>query len=80
MSGIEVVIEAVGGTGAAAALLGVAPSTVSSWRARGSIPVEHWFVLVSEASRLGRVDVTFELLARLHARRTAASTALEARP
>lgn len=64
---VDQIIDALGGTGKVADALGLSPSTISSWRARGSIPAEWWVGLVGlDASS----DLTFEALAVLHARRT----------
>lgn len=75
MDDVGQVIDAIGGTGAVAELLGVRPSTVSSWKARSSIPAEYWVRIVAEADRRGCADVTFGALAGLHARRDAATEA-----
>lgn len=68
-------IEALGGTGVVAGARQLTPSTVSSWRARGSIPAEHWRALVDLARERGVGDVTLEAFADLHARPSLDATA-----
>lgn len=53
LTSVDAVIEAVGGTSAAAALAGVGPPAVSNWKARGAIPSEY-FLSFSEAA--GKID------------------------
>lgn len=65
MGSVGQVIEALGGTGAVSAALGLPPSTVSSWRKRRSIPAQHWIGLVAIGEESG---VSFETLALLHSR------------
>lgn len=76
---VDHVIDAIGGTAAAADFLGTSRSTVSSWRARGSIPAEHWAAIVGRADEIGRPDVSFEALALMHAKQDTTDV-LEARP
>lgn len=54
LSTIEAVIDAVGGTSAAASIAGVAPGAVSNWKARGRIPAEFFFVFASRLEREGQ--------------------------
>jgi len=61
------VIDAVGGTGAAADGLSQTKSTVSGWRERG-IPSRHWISVVDFACSLGRKDISLSVLASLAAR------------
>ncbi|MBS0536997.1 MAG: hypothetical protein JSR72_23305 [Proteobacteria bacterium] len=63
------IIDDLGGTGAVAKALSCADSTVSSWRARGVIPGPNWAGIVALAAEQGRSEITFEVLARLGARR-----------
>lgn len=65
---VDDVIEAIGGTAAVAALLGIGKSTVSSWRARGSIPAEHWKAIVDRADEIECASVSLEALACMHAK------------
>ena len=44
LSSAEAVIDAIGGTAAAASLAGVGRSAVSNWKARGTIPAEQFLV------------------------------------
>lgn len=74
---VDDVIEAIGGTSAAAGICGTVKSTVSSWRARSAIPADKWQSILDEARRLGRNEVTAEALARIHAKRPEGA---EARP
>lgn len=61
------IIDELGGTGQVAAALSLSDSTVSSWRARGGIPAQHWAALVRLSSERGK-DVSLEALAELIAR------------
>lgn len=67
MQSVSDVIEAVGGVTAVSRALGKPVGTVSAWKTRESIPSEQHAALVDAAQALGRHDVTFELIARLHA-------------
>src|SRR4051812_44470428 len=51
--------------------IGVAYPTVSAWKQRGSIPSAYWRDVVRAAQRRGHMEGTAELLAELHARKTA---------
>lgn len=44
---VDQIIEALGGTNKVAAALGVGPSAISNWKARGRIPSEQYFVIKS---------------------------------
>lgn len=46
-----------------ARVLGVGASTTSEMKRRESIPVEYWPVLVDEAKRIGRSDLSLEAMA-----------------
>jgi len=48
--------------------------TVSAWGARNSIPADRWMEMVASAKRRGIKGVTFDVLARLHARPVPNST------
>lgn len=78
IASVDELIETLGDTGAVASALGLAPSTVSSWRARRSIPSDHWPALVDLARSKEINGVTFEELAALNACRAAEPA--EARP
>lgn len=51
---LDELIEALGGTAAAATKAGVTPPAVSNWRTRGRIPPEHFLRLSDEIGKLGR--------------------------
>jgi hypothetical protein len=63
---VDGIIDSLGGTTQVASALSVAKSTVSTWRARRSIPPEYWSALVRLDA--GRNEVTLEGLAALSAR------------
>jgi hypothetical protein len=65
---INDLVQELGGTTDLAHALGVELSTVSNWRKRARIPAEHWARIVSYAATVEKIDVTFELLARMHAK------------
>ena len=48
--------------------INVSPSGVSEMKRRKSIPVEHWPLIVREAKKKGREDVTMEKLAIVSAK------------
>lgn len=48
--------------------INVSPSGVSEMKRRKSIPVEHWPLIVKEAKKKGREDVTMEKLAIVSAK------------
>lgn len=50
---VDALIEAFGGTAAAAAVASVTPPAVSNWRAFGSIPSRYFVVFAEEAERRG---------------------------
>lgn len=62
------IIVALGGTGAVAGELEQSDSTVSGWQTRG-IPAPHWAAVVALAGKLGKPEITLELLADLAARK-----------
>ncbi len=68
METVADIFAALGGTSAVARLLGVNQSTASEMKRRGSIPNEYWVLLVSRASEHGVDTVTYELLAKIHAK------------
>jgi hypothetical protein len=67
------IFAALGGNSCVARLLGVGSSTTSEMKRRGRIPAEYWSDIVDAAHRLGRSDITLEVLAKLHARKPATS-------
>lgn len=48
--------------------LGVAPSRITDWKNRDSIPVAYWQRLLSAAYRRGHPEITAALLVKLHTR------------
>jgi hypothetical protein len=68
LTNCEEIIEALGGTGEVAEYCGTTASTVSSWKARKSIPAERWLDLVDLARRRDVNGITLETLATLHSR------------
>lgn len=57
LKSVEAIVDAVGGTSAAASLAGVGKSAVSNWRSRGVIPAEHFLALSDALKARGkRVD------------------------
>lgn len=69
MKTVSDLFDAFNGPTAVARTLGVNTSTASEMKRRGSIPSEYWVQIVNGAARAGVEGVTYELLARLHARR-----------
>jgi hypothetical protein len=51
--------------------IGVPYPTVSAWKQRGSIPPAYWREIVRAAGKRGHPEVTADLLADLHARKSA---------
>lgn len=62
------IFAALGGNSNVARLLGVGASAISEMKRRGRIPAEYWRDLVAAAQQRERPEITFELLATLHAR------------
>lgn len=54
LSTVDEVIEAVGGTAAAAGIAGVSPPAVSNWRGRGRIPSEKFMIFAAALRGLGK--------------------------
>lgn len=50
--------------------LGVPYPTISAWKQRGSIPAAYWWHITRAARNRGHAEITTDLLARLHARKT----------
>lgn len=75
---VDEIIDALGGTNKVAEARGLTPSTVSSWKARRSIPAERWLDLAQLARDLGVSGITVESLAVLHARRPAEAAEVRA--
>ena len=50
---VDALVEALGGTTAVAAIIGVGPSTVSNWRTWNRIPPRLFFKIEDEALRRG---------------------------
>lgn len=54
LNSVDDVIEALGGTAAAAALLGVGSPAVSNWRLRGKVPQEYFLLVGGALKGLGK--------------------------
>jgi hypothetical protein len=54
LSTVDEIIDAVGGTAAAAGICGVGLSAVSNWRSRGRIPSEKFMIFADALKRLGK--------------------------
>lgn len=67
MGSVPNLIDELGGYRAVASFLSLPPTTVASWKSRGSIAVEHWPKIVEVARERGVVGVTFDELVALHA-------------
>ena len=65
MNNIPDIVEGLGGATALAEHLGMAMTTVASWKARHSIPVEHWPKLLEIATSQG-IDLSYEQLVHIH--------------
>lgn len=66
METVSDLITALGGNAAVSRVLDHKhASTVSEWRRRGSIPVEHWPRLVEAAAERG-IRLTYEQLVTMH--------------
>lgn len=63
------VIDAFGGTTEFAAALGIPESHARTMKARASIPAERWERVVEAAQSKGRSDITYEILAKIAARK-----------
>ena len=50
--------------------LAVPYPTISAWKQRGSIPAAYWWHITRAARGRGHPEITADLLARLHARKT----------
>jgi hypothetical protein len=50
--------------------LAVPYPTISAWKQRGSIPAAYWWNVTRAARGRGHPEITADLLARLHARKT----------
>lgn len=59
LKSVEAVIDALGGTAAAADLLGMSRNAISTWKARGKIPSDNFMLVVDELDkRRARVSPT----------------------
>ena len=61
-------IELLGGSAVVAGCLRKPPTTVASWGARQSIPVEFWPPLIGLAGKKGVAEITYESLVDAHAK------------
>jgi len=67
MKTVSDIFDIFGGNASVARILGVGPSTASEMKRRESIPVEYWPDLVAEGRRVGRDDLSLELIATIMA-------------
>lgn len=65
-------IDLLGGPGVIASAINRKYTTVSSWHARQSIPVDAWPELIALANGNGVEGITYQTLAEAHARAKAA--------
>lgn len=65
-------IDLLGGAGVIASATKRKYTTVSSWHARQSIPVDVWPELITLADSKGVEGITYQTLAEAHARQKAA--------
>lgn len=72
MQTVPDIFDAFGGPAAVSRVLQIRSSTSSEMKRRRSIPSEYWVRLVDAAKDAGIEGVTFETLARAHAKRRAA--------
>jgi hypothetical protein len=54
LKSVDAVIDALGGTAAAASLAGRVGSAASNWRATGRIPAEFFLIFAAELARIGK--------------------------
>ena len=67
MNSVPTLIQKLGGATAIADRLGLkSPTTVASWKQRGSIPVEHWPRLVDLANEKEIEGVNYDELVAMH--------------
>lgn len=66
MKPVPTLIDRLGGYRTVAALMGLAPTTVASWKSRNSIAVEHWPKLISAARERGLEGISYEKLVEIH--------------
>lgn len=67
MHSVPTLIQKLGGATAIADRLGLkSPTTVASWKQRGSIPVEHWPRLVEIAQEKDVEGVNYDELVAMH--------------
>jgi hypothetical protein len=68
MDTVSDIFDALDGPAALGRALGVNPSTASEMKRRGTIPGEYWALLVEHARAIGRDDISYEAVARIHAK------------
>lgn len=66
MKTVPEVMDALGTLTNTAENLGLPITTVASWKARHSIPVEHWRALVGYAQKSGVPGLNYETLVAIH--------------
>lgn len=72
--------DALGGVTRVAAVSNVPLGTASSWKTRGSIPLDYWPALIADAAGRGVEGVSYESLARIHLSRKEAVGASDGPP
>ncbi|WP_199085443.1 carph-isopro domain-containing protein [Bosea sp. ASV33] len=68
MDTVSDIFDALNGPAAIARALDVKPSTASEMKRRGAIPGEYWAQLVEHARSVGCEEISYELIARIHAK------------
>jgi hypothetical protein len=64
---VPAIIDALGGSSVFARIIKKGASTASEMKRSGRIDARYWLEIVAEANRRGLTEITYELLARLHA-------------
>ncbi len=67
MDSFAKILDALGGTTAVAAAIDVPPTTVASWKSRGSVPPVYWSELVKLARKKGAAGVSLQRFAEIAA-------------
>ena len=64
---VPAIIDALGGPSAFARIIKKGASTAGEMKRSGRIDARYWLEIVVEAKRRGLTEITYELLAHLHA-------------
>lgn len=73
MESFAQVIDEFGGAAAFADAVGIPESHARTMKARSSIPAERWERVIAAAKNLGKENISYELLAKIAARKNAAA-------